>query len=576
MSGPSGHRGIRALLYLEIRLLCSTRARRAVISTTASVIVLGTDAVVAARPATAVQLAHACSAAGFDLAIPASWGDELVAVDLLRETAGLGARPAIVCTCPLVRCRLFGVGDDLEPFLVARVAPPIAVARYLRALYQPNGVRLTYVGACPSAGDAVYDERMPPSTFFQRLETAGIDLSTEPETFQDFVPPDRRRFSSLPGGVPSPGALALADEALQLVEVSPHEIALELAQLLLSGERMLIDLAPSMGCACSGASDASPAHMARSLVEALEPPRAVATVIDTRVEVDLSPPPSPPPLLDLGSRRTFDSERVTDTVAALDSPTVSAEADGENGEVFVLSDRAKAWSEGGRLDGECEAESARAMEVPIADRATERALEALEALDEDPFQWPDDDREIRNGSVAPAALEPLHDENAPETLEAPHPSFVFWAVPNRHPVAATGGRLLPRAYAIHFSRRRTARAARAAEAAAASEVQGAPVARPPVAETPATLPEPAAETQQIAAAADATQGHSAIDALSEQSATMAISPPAEPELKVAVYTSEPQQGLVSRRPPKRRLAFLIITTVALALLVLLLSGTLRV
>ena len=47
------------------------------------IVILGTDAVLAALPATAVQLAHACIEAGFINVIPASWGDELIAAALL-------------------------------------------------------------------------------------------------------------------------------------------------------------------------------------------------------------------------------------------------------------------------------------------------------------------------------------------------------------------------------------------------------------------------------------------------------------------------------------------------------------
>jgi hypothetical protein len=53
--------------------------------TSPSLVILGTDAVLAAAPATPVQLAHACLAAGYGAAVPASWGDEL------QLSAGSGA-----------------------------------------------------------------------------------------------------------------------------------------------------------------------------------------------------------------------------------------------------------------------------------------------------------------------------------------------------------------------------------------------------------------------------------------------------------------------------------------------------
>src|SRR5690348_16284732 len=47
------------------------------------VVILGTDALLAAAPATPVQLAHACLRGGFANVIPASWGDELIASAVL-------------------------------------------------------------------------------------------------------------------------------------------------------------------------------------------------------------------------------------------------------------------------------------------------------------------------------------------------------------------------------------------------------------------------------------------------------------------------------------------------------------
>ncbi len=51
-------------------------------------IILGADAVLGALPASPVQLAHACLALGFELAAPATWGDELIAEGCLDRLAG--------------------------------------------------------------------------------------------------------------------------------------------------------------------------------------------------------------------------------------------------------------------------------------------------------------------------------------------------------------------------------------------------------------------------------------------------------------------------------------------------------
>src|SRR5437588_6716310 len=114
---------------------------------TVPIVILGTDAVLAALPATAVQLAHACLQAGFGSVIPASWGDELIASAALRRLAQFGDGPAIQCSCPIVAHRLLSVSGDLRSVLLTLVPPPVAVARYVRTLSHPALARVTYVGA---------------------------------------------------------------------------------------------------------------------------------------------------------------------------------------------------------------------------------------------------------------------------------------------------------------------------------------------------------------------------------------------------------------------------------------------
>ena len=127
-----------------------------------TVAIIGNDAVLDAAPATPVQLAHACLRRGFTVAVPASWGDELVATETVRRLALRERGPAVMCVCPFVRSRLLAPGPDLAPFLVSLVAPPVATARYLRAAYGERDVHITYIGGCPSAEDPSIDERLTP------------------------------------------------------------------------------------------------------------------------------------------------------------------------------------------------------------------------------------------------------------------------------------------------------------------------------------------------------------------------------------------------------------------------------
>ena len=265
----------------------------------------------AALPATPVQIAHACLAAGYDVAVPASWGDELLAAECLRQLAERGPRPAVMCSCPHVRAELLAVGPDLAPVLVSLVPPPVAVARYLQALYGRDRLHLTYVGGCPGARDEAIDAAAMPGEFFSSLAVAGISLTDQPRVFDSVLPPDRRRFYSTAGGVPSAEQLWSVGNGRSLVELDGEDYLIELAQHLLSHECALIDLAPRLGCACSGAATAIPARSARAAVAVIEPPRAASAVIDVTVVVNVLLP------IDPGSTET----EVTELGATVDVPT---------------------------------------------------------------------------------------------------------------------------------------------------------------------------------------------------------------------------------------------------------------
>src|SRR5256714_1113798 len=249
-----------------------------------SIVILGTDAILAALPATPIQLAHACVLAGFQTVIPASWGDELIAAASLRALRDHGQLPAIQCSCPYVAHRLLAVGTDLRPFLVSLVSPPVVLARYLRAAYGPRKLRITYVGRCPGAADESIDARLTPEELLAIFVDHQIVIEDQPQVFDSVIPPDRRRFRSQPGGLPTAEMLWSAEPnggvARSLVELYGNELPVELAQQLLAGKPVLIDVAPKLGCVCSGASaDADPIH-ARARVTALEPPRSSSPIVD--------------------------------------------------------------------------------------------------------------------------------------------------------------------------------------------------------------------------------------------------------------------------------------------------------
>ena len=251
-----------------------------------SVVILGTDAVLAAAPATPVQLAHACLAAGYGAVVPASWGDELIATECLRRAATRGHEPLICAVCPRVTDRLLASGAELAPFAMALVSPPVATARYLRSMCGDDRVRITYIGACPGADDESLDARMLPHEFLRELSDRGIVTLEQPQVFDSVIPPDRRRFQSLPGGVPTPEALWSAG-GRTLIEIDHEDYVTDIAQRLVNREHALLDVAPKLGCACSGAVDDVAPRSARIAVAAMEPPRSAMPVIDPSVAVDL-------------------------------------------------------------------------------------------------------------------------------------------------------------------------------------------------------------------------------------------------------------------------------------------------
>ena len=251
------------------------------------IVILGTDAVLAAHPATAVQLANACLRAGFSSVIPASWGDELIASATLRELKEFGPGPTIACSCPIVAHRLLTASADLRPVLLPFIPPPIAVARYVQALAHPSRARVTYVGNCPGAIDDSIDIRMTPDALIAMLAERLIVIEEQPRVFESIIPADRRRFRSQPGGLPTAEALWSEAGGRTLVEVKSDDFAAEIAQHVLAGENVLIDAAMTLGCACSGAMVQGQRHERRDTAVALEPPRASSPVIDEHVPIQL-------------------------------------------------------------------------------------------------------------------------------------------------------------------------------------------------------------------------------------------------------------------------------------------------
>jgi hypothetical protein len=273
-----------------------------------SVLILGTDAFRTAEPSTSVQLIHACHALGFTTVVPASWGDELVAAESARQLAETD-RPLIQCSCPLVAQHLLAGGDELLLAMLPIIPPPIATARYVRALFAPNPVSIIYVGRCgvtnresARVDDPDIDTHLTPDDLFNALRERGIAVDRQPQVFDSALSPDRRRFYSRPGGAPSPEwTIHVRGQNAVVVEPAREALAEEIAQALLTGVATLMNPGPALGCHCAGdviphAGAGAKPHLAQ---------RAPGPVLDPAIGVDLTYPlqrwvgrghPIPPPV----------------------------------------------------------------------------------------------------------------------------------------------------------------------------------------------------------------------------------------------------------------------------------------
>ena len=252
--------------------------------------ILGSDLILASLPAEPLQVINACFALGYDIVVPASLGDELIASSVLDE---LGERPpgtTIHCSCPNARKRLLSAGNELSPFILNTVAPPVAAARYLRAAHGAASLHVTFIGSCGGADDESVSERLTPAEFVEICTKRGVSLTDQPRIFESCIPTDRRRHFSLPGGLPAPEAVRAVHPGTDVLSMDASGLAFDLTQCIISGRAALLDIAPAVGCPCSGFVGEFAWNDGRETIAALEPPRSPTPVVDSRLIVDLELP----------------------------------------------------------------------------------------------------------------------------------------------------------------------------------------------------------------------------------------------------------------------------------------------
>jgi hypothetical protein len=248
---------------------------------TPALAILGPDVVVAAAPATQAQLIGACTRLGFDAVVPAAWGDELIAEATLRHLGARGSESVVLCACPSAYA-VAAADHRLSRHLLALVSPGVAAARYLRMLYAPARVRITYLGQCAGVTDRDVEDVRSASWVLDALASAGIDPTIMPDDYG----PGHRRYRSIPGGAPHPDHLrrAVRHELITLAGDDAPELA---AAHIAHGRIALIDLAEATRCGCGGGALWSDGR-ARTLLEELEPPRAMGEVLSPTIRPDLT------------------------------------------------------------------------------------------------------------------------------------------------------------------------------------------------------------------------------------------------------------------------------------------------
>ena len=243
-------------------------------------VILGNDAVVAARPCTSAQLANACCAAGFDLVIPPAWGDELVAATYLEQLAGQREPVIIGCACPRVASLLEYATNVASLRRVSIAPPPVVAARSLRAVHG-DGIVITYVGDCPGAADPAIDIRFSSADLFAVFERQGVRVADQ-STDLDARQVERwQRHYSVPGGLPALRFLGRppVDRVLRSIDAP----ALRDGRIPPSRSNVLVDVADGAGCVCGGA---------RDRIEDGEPQRRAAPVVTRPPGVSTGPLPT--------------------------------------------------------------------------------------------------------------------------------------------------------------------------------------------------------------------------------------------------------------------------------------------
>lgn len=235
-------------------------------------------------PHTPEQVINACYAAGFRSVYRGVIGDELVAGEYLKLWDDDSWGTMIRSTDPVVVETITSTYPELVPYLAPITYPPVAEARYLRALYD-TPLQIVYAGVCPPVGSPELDAGITFPDLEQLFKLRGVNVSTM-ATFFTRIPEERRRHLSAAGGLP----LAMLEEVRQtdgrFRKVRGLDAIPTLAQAI-TVDRLdlgfvdILSYEGSLDHPLSGPREKF--FWRRAVVQRSEPPRSLDPVVDTAV-----------------------------------------------------------------------------------------------------------------------------------------------------------------------------------------------------------------------------------------------------------------------------------------------------
>ena len=116
-----------------------------------------------------------------------------------------------------------------------------------------------------------------------------MSVTAQPDVFTDRLPPDRRRYLSLPGGAPRADVVEAVLRRNVVSLGGRMNPLLAVADALFDGGVTMIDPAGAYHCSCAGADAGRSVADGRAAIARMEPARALAPIFEAPPWLDLRP-----------------------------------------------------------------------------------------------------------------------------------------------------------------------------------------------------------------------------------------------------------------------------------------------